>query len=65
MEWCLDCHRNPEKLRPAARGGLQHGLRSRRRNQLELGARLVKEYDIQSPDDLLDVPPMSRRRHRS
>ena len=28
MEWCLDCHRAPEKYHPAARPGLQHGLRA-------------------------------------
>ena len=28
MEWCLDCHRDPEKyLRPRERG-LQHGIRA-------------------------------------
>ena len=37
MEWCLSCHRNPEKhLRPQRRG-LQHGLGARRKDQLEPG----------------------------
>ena len=26
MEWCLNCHRNPEKLRAAAQRGLHDGL---------------------------------------
>ena len=47
MEWCLDCHRNPERyVRPRERG-LQRRLLSRPPNQLELGARLVAEYQIQ------------------
>jgi len=47
MEWCLDCHRQPEKY-----------VRARERvfdmswqppaNQLEAGRELVREYDIQS-----------------
>ena len=47
MEWCLDCHRNPERyVRPRERG-VPRGLPSRRRTRLELGARLVAEYQIQ------------------
>jgi Cytochrome c7 and related cytochrome c len=28
MEWCLDCHRAPEKISPASRSGVQHALRA-------------------------------------
>ena len=38
MEWCLDCHRHPEQLRPPARRGLQHGLASRRPTSSSSGA---------------------------
>ena len=46
MEWCLDCHRNPEKyVRPRDQVfSVDYRAPS---NQAELGARLVKEYDIQ------------------
>ena len=63
MEWCLDCHRAPGAVRPAARGGLQHGLASRPRDQLELG-RAARE-GVRHPKprtELLDVPPMSDAR---
>ena len=48
MRWCLDCHRNPEKyVRPreyVTKMGyeLPEGV-----TQEELGAKLVKEYNIQ------------------
>jgi Cytochrome c7 and related cytochrome c len=46
MEWCLDCHRNPERyVRPReAVFSVDYVQPS---NQLELGARLVAEYRIQ------------------
>jgi hypothetical protein len=47
MEWCLDCHRNPEKyVRP--RDAVFQMDYQAPANQIELGRRLVKEYDIQS-----------------
>jgi hypothetical protein len=47
MEWCLDCHRNPAKyVRP--REAVFEMDYQPPPNQLELGARLVKEYQIQS-----------------
>ena len=47
MEWCLDCHRNPEKyVRP--RDAVFQMDYEQPANQIELGRRLVKEYDIQS-----------------
>ena len=47
MEWCLDCHRNPEKyVRP--REAIFQMDYQPPPDQLELGARLVKEYDIRS-----------------
>jgi hypothetical protein len=46
MEWCLDCHRNPEKyVRPRDQVfSVDYKAPS---NQDELGARLVREYQIQ------------------
>ncbi len=47
MEWCLDCHRNPEQyVRP--REAVYQMDYQPPANQLELGRRLVKEYDIES-----------------
>ncbi|HJZ53185.1 MAG TPA: cytochrome c3 family protein [Candidatus Acidoferrales bacterium] len=47
MEWCLDCHRQPEKyVRPKSEA-FDPGYVTPS-NQLELGRRLVKEYKIQS-----------------
>jgi hypothetical protein len=46
MEWCLDCHRNPERyVRPREQVfSVSYQPPS---NQLELGERLVAEYQIQ------------------
>jgi hypothetical protein len=46
MEWCLDCHRNPERyVRPrSAVFSVDYAAPS---NQLELGRRLVAQYNIQ------------------
>ena len=46
MEWCLDCHRNPERyVRP--REAVFSVDYVPPPNQLELGTRLVAEYQIQ------------------
>ena len=46
MEWCIDCHRNPEKyVRP--RSAVFRVDYQPPPNQLELGQRLVEEYQIQ------------------
>jgi hypothetical protein len=46
MEWCLDCHRNPERyVRP--RNQVFSVSYQPPSNQLALGARLVAEYQIQ------------------
>jgi hypothetical protein len=46
MEWCIDCHRNPEQyVRPrSAVFSVDYVAPS---NQLELGRRLVAQYNIQ------------------
>ena len=50
MEWCLDCHRQPERfVRPR-----EHVFSpdwQTQENQLELGQRLVNEYDIKASVD--------------
>ena len=48
MEWCLDCHRAPEKLRAAAGRGLQRGLASRPPTSSSRAATLVQEYGVQA-----------------
>jgi cytochrome c peroxidase len=46
MSWCLDCHRQPEKyIRP--REEVFNVNYQPPANQMELGAKLVKEYNIQ------------------
>jgi Cytochrome c7 and related cytochrome c len=46
MEWCLDCHRNPEQyVRP--RSAVFRIDYQAPANQLELGKQLVQEYQIQ------------------
>ena len=47
MEWCLDCHRNPAKYVRPREAVFQMDYQPPP-DQLELGARLVKEYEIQS-----------------
>ena len=45
MEWCLDCHRQPERfLRPQAE--VYNVTYEAPANQLELGRRLAEEYDV-------------------
>ena len=45
MEWCLDCHRAPEKyLRPRDR--VFNMAYEAPANQLELGQRLKAEYNV-------------------
>ena len=46
MEWCLDCHRAPEKyIRPRNQ---VFNMAYTSRNQKEDGARLVKEYNVRA-----------------
>jgi len=46
MSWCLDCHRQPEKyIRP--REEVFNVNYQPPANQMELGAKLVKQYNIQ------------------
>jgi hypothetical protein len=46
MEWCLDCHRNPEQyVRP--RNEVFSVNYKQPPDQIALGRRLVVEYDIQ------------------
>ena len=47
MEWCLTCHREPEKFVRPREAVTQMGYRPDG-DQLEIGRRLVKEYDIKS-----------------
>jgi hypothetical protein len=51
MEWCLDCHRHPEReIRPVAD---VFNMKYRQPdNQIELGHRLMSEYGIKGEHDL-------------
>ena len=47
MEWCLDCHRQPEKyLRP--RDKVYDLAYTAPGNQLELGRQLARDYDVKT-----------------
>lgn len=49
MAWCLNCHRAPEKfIRPRSE---VFSMGWKAENQRELGAQLVKEYDVKSRID--------------
>jgi Cytochrome c7 and related cytochrome c len=51
MEWCLDCHRNPEQnIRP--REEVFNIKYERPGDQLELGRRLVKQYNVKDPESI-------------
>jgi cytochrome c553 len=51
MEWCLDCHRHPEReLRPLASVFDMHYEKPS--NQLELGRELLKKHNIDDPTTL-------------
>ena len=57
MEWCLDCHRDPEQyVRPAVEV-LTMGYTPAVAQQ-ELGPQLVAEYKIPEPHELLGVPSL-------
>ena len=46
MEWCLDCHRQPERhIRP--RDKIYDMAYQPAEDQMELGRRLVAEYKVQ------------------
>ena len=47
MEWCLDCHRNPEKYARPRAAVFTMGYEPDG-DQLEIGRKLVQEYKIQS-----------------
>ena len=47
MEWCLECHRNPERFVRPREAVFQMDYQPPE-NQLELGRQLVKAYDIKS-----------------
>jgi len=51
MEWCLDCHRSPEKhIRPRAE--VFNMKYEPPHEQLELGCKLVKQYHVKDPVSL-------------
>jgi hypothetical protein len=48
MQWCLDCHRNPQQhIRP--RADVFNMKYEPPDNQLELGRRLVEQYNVKDP----------------
>ncbi len=50
MEWCLDCHRHPERhLRPRDQ---VFNMKWRPDDQEAVGRRLLTEYRIRSPREL-------------
>ena len=59
MEWCLNCHRDPENYVRPREEVFTMGYRPRRAAG-DAGPKLVKEYDIRAQHRLLDVPPVTR-----
>ena len=61
MNWCLDCHRNPEKyVRP--RDQVFNMNWERPSDDPDLGTRLVagiQDWHERAAHELLDVPPVS------
>jgi hypothetical protein len=54
MQWCIDCHRNPEKnVRPRDQV-FNPAYVTPAPNQAEIGPRLVAEYKIQNSRALTD-----------
>jgi len=48
MQWCLECHRNPEKfIRPRAEI-YNMAWQPTEKDQLALGHKLIKDYKIKS-----------------
>jgi hypothetical protein len=53
MEWCLDCHRNPERyLRPRDQVTMMGYQVGEGTTQAEVGAELVKAYNVSSVEHL-------------
>jgi hypothetical protein len=51
MEWCLDCHRHPEReIRP--RGEVFNIRYHKPADQLDLGRKLLTEYGVKGPTDI-------------
>ena len=60
MEWCLDCHRDPERyVRP--RGQMFSMDYVPPPDQITAGKRLVREYHIRDPHKLFGLSPMKQR----
>jgi hypothetical protein len=53
MEWCLDCHRHPEKYIRPRENVYDMGYKPPE-DQITLGRKLVKEYQILPPNQLSD-----------
>ena len=60
MEWCLDCHRNPERYVRPRNQVFSVGYRPPA-NQIEVGRQLVAEYGIQKLAVVFDVSSMRDR----
>ena len=61
MEWCLDCHRNPEKLRAAARArSSTMDYQPAEPQSVDRAAAREASTTFKTLHQLLDVPPMSR-----
>ena len=59
MEWCLDCHRNPEKYIRPKEAVFEMNYKPPQ-DQLTLGRQLVREYSIPSTKTLTDCTTCHR-----
>ena len=58
MEWCVDCHRYPERqIRPKSE---VFNMSWKPRDQAALGPKLVKDYGVRSPRDLMSCSTCHR-----
>ena len=51
MEWCLDCHRNPEKYVRPREAVFEFGWEAPRAERATLGRELVRKYNVKSLTD--------------
>ena len=62
MEWCLNCHRNPEHVCSAARRSLLDGIHDRRRTRSRARKKAREGVSHPEPHQLLNVPPVKRNK---
>ena len=65
MQWCIDCHRNPEQFVRPRDQVFNHRLRDIRANQEEIGRASGGGIQDSESDRLRDVSPVKRMKHET